>query len=180
MFLSCTQQAPVPVEKTPSQKLEDHLELFFQKWENDNDRFRGKLVDMNVTISENNQSGKSLTAKIVFPFNWTEYLYQEESDFAQGSDTILQVGSKISIIHDYHDGNWSYTSAIQSDFNSTIVEVADDYSKTIADAWVEGFPKKETLLNRKSFSKIPQSSINYLSCLLTGNSQQNNDTIVPG
>ena len=48
-------------------KLDDHLELFFQKWENDNDRFRGKLVDMNVTISENNQSGKSLTAKIVFP-----------------------------------------------------------------------------------------------------------------
>ena len=36
-------------------------------------------------------------SKNCFPFNWTEYLYQEESDFAQGYDTILQVGSKISL-----------------------------------------------------------------------------------
>lgn len=156
LILSCTQQAPVPAEKTPSQKLDDHLKLFFQKWENNNDRFRGKLVDMNVTISQNNQSGDSLIAKIIFPFNWTEYLYQEESDFAQGYDTILQVGSKISIIHEYDDGNWSYTSAIQSDFNSTIVEVADDYSKTIADAWVRRLPKERDFAEpEKLFHKIP-------------------------
>ena len=156
LISSCTQQTPVPTEKTPSQKFNDHLDLFFQEWENNNDRFRGKLVDMNVTFSENNQSNDSLTAKIVFPFNWTEYLYQEESDFAQGYDTILQVGSKISIIYDYHDGNWSYVYATQSDFNSTLVDVADDYSKTIADAWVRRLPGERNFAEKeKLFHKIP-------------------------
>ena len=140
LISSCTQQTPVPTEKTPSQKFNDHLDLFFQEWENNNDRFRGKLVDMNVTFSENNQSNDRLTADC-FPSIGPNICIRKNR-FAQGYDTILQVGSKISIIYDYHDGNWSYVYATQSDFNSTLVDVADDYSKTIADAWVRRLPGK--------------------------------------
>ena len=82
----------------------------------------------------------------------------EESDFAK-----LQ--------RSYHSGKieWksfmnmrmNWTSARQYDFNSTMIEYADDFSKTIGNAWIKRLPKeklfaKENLLQetRTSLPKL--------------------------
>ena len=63
---------------------------------------------MNITLNDDNQSGTDLIASLNFPLNWTEFQYQEESDFAQGYDAIIQVKSNVLITHKYVDGNWTF------------------------------------------------------------------------
>ena len=156
LSFSCTPEAPPPPEKTPNEKLDQHLNLFFQEWQEQNEHFKIKLADIDFVFSENNQTDGNLSAQIQFPFNWTEFQYQEESDFAQGYDCVIQVGSQISILHNYADGNWSFKSARQSDFNATLVEVVDDYSRIIADAWVKRLPEARDFSDKeKLFQKIP-------------------------
>lgn len=154
LFFSCSPE--VPEEKTPAEKLDVFLDGFSNEWYALNDRFHIKPEDMNITLHDDNQSGTDLIASLNFPLNWTEFQYQEESDFAQGYDCVIQVGSQISILHNYADGNWSFKSARQSDFNATLVEVVDDYSRIIADAWVKRLPEARDFSDKeKLFQKIP-------------------------
>ena len=154
LFFSCSPQ--VPEEKTPAEKLDVFLGDFSNEWYALNDRFHIKLEDMNITLNDDNQSGTDLIASLNFPLNWTEFQYQEESDFAQGYDAIIQVKSNILITHKYVDGNWTFLSAEQTDFNTTLIEVADDYSKIIADAWIRRLPSRKEFTDQKDlFSKIP-------------------------
>jgi hypothetical protein len=156
LTFSCTPEDSLPAEKTPSEKLDQHLHLFFQEWQEQNERFKIKLADININFSENNRTDGNLSAQTEFPFNWTEFQYQEESDFAQGYDCVIQVASNISILHNYSDGNWSFTAARQSDFNATLVEVADDYSRIIADAWVKRLPETRAFSDKERlFQKTP-------------------------
>ena len=61
---------------------------------------------------------------------------------------------KLSLDFKYIDGNWSFSNARQFDYNATLVEVADDYSRVIANAWIKRLPKgvefseKEKLLRK--------------------------------
>ncbi len=156
LTFSCTPEAPHPTGKTLTEKLDQHLHLFFQEWQKQNQRFKINLADIDIVFSENNQTDGNSSAQTQFPFNWTEFQYQEESDFAQGYDCVIQVASHISILHNYAEGNWSFTSARQSDFNATLVEVADDYSRIIADAWVKRLPEVRDFSDKeKLFQKIP-------------------------
>ena len=102
---------------------------------------------------------KDDTAVLSKPYNRDkiqEFQYQEESDFAQGYDAIIQVKSNVLITHKYVDGNWTFLSAEQTDFNTTLIEVADDYSKIIADAWIRRLPSRKEFTDQKDlFSKIP-------------------------
>jgi hypothetical protein len=156
LTFSCSPEDSLPEEKTASEKLDQHLHLFFQEWQEQNERFKINLSDINIVFSENNQTDGNLSAQTEFPFNWTEFQYQEESDFAQGYDCVIQVASNISILHNYSDGNWSFTAARQSDFNATLVEVADDYSRIIADAWVKRLPETRAFSDKERlFQKTP-------------------------
>ena len=156
LTFSCSPEDSLPAEKTPSEKLDQHLHLFFQEWQEQNERFKINLADIDIVFSENNQTDGNLSAQTEFPFNWTEFQYQEESDFAQGYDCVIQVASNISILHNYSDGNWSFTAARQSDFNATLVEVADDYSRIIAGALVKRLPETRAFSDKERlFQKTP-------------------------
>ncbi|HAD21240.1 MAG TPA: hypothetical protein DCF87_03890 [Opitutae bacterium] len=156
LTFSCSPEDPPPPEKTPAEKLDQHLDLFFQEWQEQNERFKINVAEIDIVFSENNQTDGNSSVQTQFPFNWTEFQYQEESDFAQGYDSIIQVASHISILHNYADGNWSFTSARQSDFNATLVDVADDYSRIIADAWVKRLPEARDFSDKeKLFQKTP-------------------------
>ena len=153
-LISCTKEKVL--EKNPSEKLEDYLNSFLKEWQSQNERFQLKLSDMKVVLADENTTDHNLTAVINFPFNWTEFQYQEESDFAQGYDAVIQISSNISITHQFYDGNWSFASASQSDFNATLIDVADDYSKIIADAWLKRLPKQRNFSEpEKLFERIP-------------------------
>ena len=145
-----------PPKKTTSQKFDEYLEKFKKDWVNQNNRFQIEIGDMNVSTSEESLSGKDFLATIQFPFNWTEFQYQEESDFAQGYDSIIQVHTKLSLDFKYIDGNWSFSNARQFDYNATLVEVADDYSRVIANAWIKRLPKEREFFEKeKLFEEIP-------------------------
>jgi hypothetical protein len=153
-LLSCSQ--PTLPEKSLEQKLEAHLEQFSKDWQNENNRFFMDLNKLSVQFNDQNSSIGNAIATYSFPVNWTEFQYQEESDFAQGYDAVIQVQSNVFVEHSYQDGNWTFTSAKQLDFNTTIIEVADDYSKIIADAWIKRLPKEKVFTKKlKLFSKIP-------------------------
>lgn len=143
-------------KKTTSQKFDEYLEEFKKDWVNQNNRFQIEIGDINVSTSEGNLSDKDVLATIQFPFNWTEFQYQEESDFAQGYDSIIQVHTKLSLNFKYMDGNWSFSHARQFDYNAMLVEVADDYSMVIANAWIKRLPKERKFSEKeKLFEEIP-------------------------
>ena len=153
-WTSCSE--PEKAQKTPTQKFDEYIERFKADWQNENNRFQIEMGDMNVSTSEGNHSSKGLVATIQFPFNWTEFQYQEESDFAQGYDSIIQVHSKLSLYYQYMDGNWSFSHARQFDYNATLVEVADDYSRVIANAWIKRLPEERKFSEKeKLFAEIP-------------------------
>ena len=154
LFFSCSPQ--VPKKRLPPRNLIFFWKIFSNEWYALNDRFHIKLEDMNITLNDDNQSGTDLIASLNFPLNWTEFQYQEESDFAQGYDAIIQVKSNVLVTHKYVDGNWTFLSAEQTDFNTTLIEVADDYSKIIADAWIRRLPSRKEFTDQKDlFSKSP-------------------------
>ena len=79
----------------------------------------------------------------------------EESDFAQGYDVTIQVKSTVEVTHEYNDGNWSFASARQYDFNTTMIEHADDYSKIIGNAWIKRLPVEKPFTEADLFKRIP-------------------------
>ena len=79
----------------------------------------------------------------------------EESDFAQGYEVTIQVKSKVEVIHQYEDGNWTFASARQYDFNSTMIEHVDDYSKVIGNAWIRRLPEEKSFTVEDLYKRIP-------------------------
>ena len=94
-----------------------------------------------------------------------------------GYDAIIQVKSNVLVTHKYVDGNWTFISAEQTDFNTTLIEVADDYSKIIADAWIRRLPSRKEFTDQKDlFPKSLQTRDIELHWFnFTGSFQQNRE-----
>ena len=152
LFLCCTQQ---PAELSPKEKFEKYHKNFLSSWSEANPVFASSSEDLQVEIIEKNASAQLYSANLSFPLNWTEIQYMEESDFAQGYEVTIQVRSKVEVIHEYKDGNWTFASARQYDFNSTMIENADDYSKVIGNAWIKRLPVEKPFTQEDLFKRIP-------------------------
>ena len=152
MLVCCTQQAP---ELSPREKFNTYLDQFLSSWNETNPLFNKSAKDLEVEIIEKNASAQLYSASFSFPLNWTEFQYVEESDFAQGYDVTIQVKSTVEVTHEYNDGNWSFASARQYDFNTTMIEHADDYSKIIGNAWIKRLPVEKPFTEADLFKRIP-------------------------
>jgi hypothetical protein len=152
LLLCCTREIP---ELSPEEKFEIYLKDFFNSWSEENPLFTKSDEELEIEMVEKNASSPTYSAHVVFPFNWTEFLYQEESDFAQGYETTIQIKSQIEVTHSFKDGNWSFDSARQYDFNSTMIEHADNYSKIIGDAWIKRLPAEKPFIQKELFKRIP-------------------------
>ena len=151
-WICCSIQEPV---QTPQQKFDAYLNDFLKSWNKENQLFNKKSGDLKVEIIEKNATTQSYSANLSFPLNWTEFQYVEESDFAQGYDVTIQVSSTVEVTHEYSDGNWTFASARQYDFNTTMIEHADDYSKIIGDAWIKRLPEERPFSQAELFKRIP-------------------------
>jgi hypothetical protein len=151
-LVCCTQQ---PTELSPKEKFETYHKNFLSSWSEANPVFESSSEDLQIEIIEKNASAQLYSAILSFPLNWTEIQYMEESDFAQGYEVTIQVRSKIEVIHEYKDGNWTFASARQYDFNSTMIENADDYSKVIGNAWIKRLPVEKPFTQKELFKRIP-------------------------
>ena len=150
--MCCTQQAP---ELSPREKFNIYLDKFLSSWNETNPLFNKSAKDLEIEIIEKNASAQLYFASFSFPLNWTEFQYVEESDFAQGYDVTIQVKSTVEVTHEYNDGNWSFASARQYDFNTTMIEHADDYSKIIGNAWIKRLPVEKPFTEADLFKRIP-------------------------
>ena len=133
LLLSCTQQAP---ELSPKEKFEIYHKNFLNSWTEANPLFQSSSEELQIEVVEKNATAQLYSASLSFPLNWTEVQYMEESDFAQGYEVTIQVRSKVEVMHEYKDGNWTFAYARQYDYNTTMIEHVDDYSKIIGDAWI--------------------------------------------
>lgn len=153
LFLfSCTQQ---PQELTPKEKFEAYHQNFLRSWTEANPLFQSSSQELQIEIIEKNATALEYSANLFFPLNWTEFQYMEESDFAQGYEFTIQMRSRVEVIHEYRDGNWTFASARQYDFNSTMIEHLDDYSETIGNAWMKRLPTEKTFEQKELFIRIP-------------------------
>ena len=151
-MVCCSQQ---PTELSPAEKFEAYHQQFLSSWSEANPLFQGSSDELEIKIVEKNATAQLYLANLSFPLNWTEIQYMEESDFAQGYEVIIQVKSKVEVIHEYEDGNWTFASARQYDFNSTMIEYADDFSKTIGNAWIKRLPKEKLFTKENLYKRVP-------------------------
>ena len=152
LMVCCTQQ---PTELSPEEKFEVYHKQFLSSWTETNQLFQGSSDELEIKIIEKNATAQLYSASLSFPLNWTEVQYMEESDFAQGYEVTIQVRSKVEVMHDYKDGNWTFASARQYDFNSTMIEHEDDYSKVIGNAWIKRLPVEKPFTQKELFKRIP-------------------------
>lgn len=151
-MVCCTQQA---TELSPEEKFEVYHKQFLSSWTEANPLFQGSSDELEIKIVEKNATAQLYSANLSFPLNWTEIQFMEESDFAQGYEVTIQVKSKVEVIHEYEDGNWTFASARQYDFNSTMIEHVDDYSKVIGNAWIRRLPEEKTFTKEDLYKRIP-------------------------
>ena len=152
LLLGCTQQAP---ELSPKEKFEIYHKNFLNSWTKANPLFQSSSEELQIEVIEKNATALLYSASLSFPLNWTEVQYMEESDFAQGYEVTIQVRSKVEVMHEYKDGNWTFASARQYDFNSTMIENADDYSRVIGNAWIKRLPVEKPFTQKELFKRIP-------------------------
>ena len=151
-LLCCTQQ---PAELSPKEKFEIYHKNFLNSWTKANPLFQSSSEELQIEVIEKNATAQLYSASLSFPLNWTEVQYMEESDFAQGYEVTIQVRSKVQVMHEYKDGNWTFAYARQYDYNTTMIEHVDDYSKIIGDAWIRRLPVEKPFTQTDLFKRIP-------------------------
>lgn len=151
-LLCCTQQ---PAELSPKEKFEIYHKNFLNSWTKANPLFQSSSEELQIEVIEKNATAQLYSASLSFPLNWTEVQYMEESDFAQGYEVTIQVRSKVEVMHEYKDGNWTFAYARQYDYNTTMIEHVDDYSKIIGDAWIRRLPVEKPFTQTDLFKRIP-------------------------
>lgn len=152
ILVCCTREIP---ELSPKEKFQIYLNDFLDSWHQANPLFKKSAEDLVIKVIEENATTQTYSANVIFPLNWTEFQYQEESDFAQGYDAIIQIKSLIEVRHNYSDGNWSFAAARQFDFNTTMIEHANDYSKIIGNEWIKRLPVEKPFTQKELFKRIP-------------------------
>ncbi len=148
----CTQEIP---ELSPKEKFHIYADQFLTSWNEENPLFKKSANELEIEIIEKNASAQLYSANMKFPLNWTEFQYKEESDFAQGYDVTIQVRSQVEVSHHFNDGNWSFATARQYDYNTTMIEHADAYSKVIGNAWIKRLPVEKPFTQEELFKRIP-------------------------
>ena len=163
LFVSCgKQEAPL----TPEQKFKGYFDEFLNEWREANPFFDINASSLNPIVSntelnehngsELNSSVSQLVANFSMPVHWTEFQFVEDSEFAQGYDVMIQIQSTLEVKHRFSDGNWTFDSARQFDFNATIIDFADDYSEMIGKAWIKRLPEEKNFPETsKLFKGIP-------------------------